>query len=113
MLTEYNPSDPTMVANPYPVLQSLQDEDPVHWSEDLRSWVLTRYDDVRAALNDPRLSADRITPFLDHLPPDERAAIAEVGAMLGRWAVLPGARPLPAGASPARARRIFSAASSR
>jgi cytochrome P450 len=49
--------------------------------------VLTRYDDVRAALNDPRLSADRITPFLDHLPAGERAAVAEVGAMLGRWAV--------------------------
>ncbi|MDH3739039.1 MAG: cytochrome P450, partial [Alphaproteobacteria bacterium] len=32
-------------------------------------------------------SADRITPFLDHLPADERAALAHVGAMLGRWAV--------------------------
>ncbi len=87
MLVEYNPSDPAMVADPYPVLQQLQDDDPVHWSEDLSSWVLTRYDDVRAALNDPRLSADRITPFLDHLPPAERAEIAEVGAMLGRWVV--------------------------
>lgn len=87
MLPEYNPSDPAMVANPYPVFQRLQDDDPVHWSADLNAWVLTRYDDVRSALNDPRLSADRITPFLDHLPPDKRAAVAEVGAMLGRWAV--------------------------
>ena len=68
MLPEYDPSDPAMVANPYPVFQRLQDDDPVHWSENLNAWVLTRYDDVRAALNDPRLSADRITPFLDHLP---------------------------------------------
>ena len=87
MSLEYNPSDPAMVADPYPVLQRLQDDDPVHWSDDLSAWVLTRYDDVRAALNDPRLSADRISPFLDHLPPEERAAIAEVGAMLGRWSV--------------------------
>ncbi len=87
MQVEFNPSDPAMAANPYPVLQRLQDEDPVHWSDDLNAWVITRYDDVRTALNDPRLSADRITPFLDHLPPDERAAVAEVGAMLGRWAV--------------------------
>ncbi len=87
MLPEYDPSDPAMVANPYPVFQRLQDDDPVHWSADLNAWVLTRYDDVRAALSDPRLSADRINPFLDHLPADERAAVAAVGAMLGRWAV--------------------------
>ena len=87
MPLEYNPGDPALVANPYAVLQQLQDDDPVHWSDALNGWVVTRYDDVRAALNDPRLSADRITPFLDHLPPDQRAAVAEVGAMLGRWAV--------------------------
>jgi hypothetical protein len=34
MLPEYDPSDPAMVANPYPVFQRLQDDDPVHWSED-------------------------------------------------------------------------------
>jgi cytochrome P450 len=87
MLAEYDPRDPAMVANPYPVLQQLQDDDPVHWSDALNAWLITRYDDVRSALNDPRLSADRITPFLDHLPPEQRAAVAEVGAMLGRWAV--------------------------
>ena len=87
MPREFDPSDPALVADPYPVLQQLQDDDPVHWSDPLNGWVLTRYDDVRAALNDPRLSADRITPFLDHLPADERAALAHVGAMLGRWAV--------------------------
>jgi len=87
MLADYDPSDPAMVANPYAVLQRLRDEDPVHWSDKLNGWVLTRYDDVRLALNDVRFSADRITPFLEHLPPAERAAIAEVAAMLGRWAV--------------------------
>lgn len=34
-----------------PLLQ----DDPVHWSDPLGAWVLTRYDDVDGALRDPRL----------------------------------------------------------
>lgn len=54
---------PEALANPYPVYDRLRREDPVHWSDELRCWVLTRYDDVVAALRDPRLSSDRIAPF--------------------------------------------------
>jgi hypothetical protein len=39
--------------------KQLREEDPVHWSELLESWVLTRYEDVVAVLRDPRFSADR------------------------------------------------------
>ena len=39
-----------------PLLSSgrFADEDPVHWSEALQAWVLTRYDDVQKAFRDPR-----------------------------------------------------------
>ncbi len=85
----YDPRDPAVIEDPFPVLRRLQAEDPVHWSEILKSWVLTRYDDVRAALADPRLSADRLTSFLRHQAGDRplAEALAELGRSLGLWAV--------------------------
>ncbi|GAA4155279.1 cytochrome P450 [Actinomadura keratinilytica] len=40
------------VADPYPFLRRLRREQPVFWSDHLRMWVLTRYDDVRGAYRD-------------------------------------------------------------
>jgi Cytochrome P450 len=57
--------------DPYPAYSALRTDDPVHRIElhGTPAWVLTRYDDVRAALADPRLSKDwRYT-----LPPEQRA----------------------------------------
>ena len=51
------------VADPYPLLAALREHDPVHWSAKYRSWFVTRYDDVAAALRDERFSSDRITPY--------------------------------------------------
>lgn len=51
------------VADPYPLLAALREHDPVHWSAKYRSWFITRYDDVAAALRDERFSSDRITPY--------------------------------------------------
>src|SRR3990172_8775269 len=56
---QYNPFVPEVHANPYPLYQQLRESDPIHWSELLDGWVLTRYDDVVAVLKDPRFSADR------------------------------------------------------
>jgi cytochrome P450 len=35
-------------------LRALRRADPVHWSDELGTWVFTRYDDIAAALRDPR-----------------------------------------------------------
>src|ERR1700719_4108925 len=81
------PRRPEHIANPFPIFAELRRRDPVHWSDVLGGWVLTRYRDVRQVLNDPRFSADRITPFRDHLQPDARAQVAELLRSLGQWAV--------------------------
>jgi pimeloyl-[acyl-carrier protein] synthase len=57
---------PETLANPYPLAQSLRERDPVHWSPELKTWVLSRYADVAASLHDARFSADRLPP-LDRL----------------------------------------------
>jgi cytochrome P450 len=48
-----------MAQDPYPIYHRLRAADPVHWSEKFNAWILTRYDDVAAGLNDLRLSSDR------------------------------------------------------
>jgi cytochrome P450 len=49
--------------------------------------VLTRYADVRAALADPRLSADRITPFLARRTPTVSEAVEALLRRIGLWVV--------------------------
>lgn len=56
--------------NPYQLYARLRDEAPVHWHPGLGGWVVTRYEDVVAAIADKRLSADRFEPYLERL--DER-----------------------------------------
>jgi cytochrome P450 len=56
---------PDTAADPYAVFGSLREHDPVHWSDEVDAWVLTRFDDVRAVLHDTRFSSrvlDASTP---------------------------------------------------
>jgi len=43
-------------ADPYPLLDELREAAPVHWvsQQGLESWIVTRYDEVRFVLADPR-----------------------------------------------------------
>jgi len=59
----FNPMDPEFIADPYPTYHRLRAEDPVHHSP-LGFWVLTRYEDVVAALRDPRLIKEPIAAFV-------------------------------------------------
>ena len=45
-LQEYDLFCDGRLADPYPFFRRLRSEDPVHHSERLDSWLLTRYDDV-------------------------------------------------------------------
>jgi hypothetical protein len=49
----YSPFDPEVMADPYPVYRELRDHAPAYWSSQASCWVLSRYDDVSAALADP------------------------------------------------------------
>ena len=54
-------ADPAVLADPHPALAAMRESGPVH-RVDMRMglpvWMVTRYDDVLAALSDPRLSND-------------------------------------------------------
>lgn len=86
-LTPLDPTNAAFRADPFPVFRRLRLEDPVHRSEAVGGWVLTRYADVQNVLRDARLSSDRITPFFDNLDPEQRTATRELGDFLRKWAV--------------------------
>jgi cytochrome P450 len=62
--------------DPPPALQALQQEapiTPVRLWDDSTAWLITRYDDIRALLADPRISADSSHPHFPHRSPGEQA----------------------------------------
>ena len=66
---------PAFYQNPYPLYEALRAEAPVAYSQALGGWVLTRYDDVLASLQDPRhfSSQGRMLAALERLPAGSRA----------------------------------------
>jgi len=64
------------LADPYPTYGRLRAQAPVAWSETQYSWVLTRYDDIMAALKDPRMSnAGRMRALLEPLAEGDRWSV--------------------------------------
>jgi cytochrome P450 len=53
-IPQYNPLAPGFRADPYPHLHLLRSADPIHWSQTGNCWVLTRYEDIRFVLAEPR-----------------------------------------------------------
>jgi cytochrome P450 len=54
----FDPFEPGFVESPYGQYARLRAHDPVHWSDLLQGWVLTRHDDVVALLRDPDISVE-------------------------------------------------------
>jgi cytochrome P450 len=50
----YNPFAPEFRDDPFPQLHRLRRLDPVHWSHGGNCWVLTRYEDIKFVLSEPR-----------------------------------------------------------
>jgi cytochrome P450 len=84
---DYHPEDPSILADPFPLFARMRDEDPCHWSPRLKSWVLTRYDDVKRACHDKDMSSDRLRPFFASLPGEEARRIADIIRYLSLWMV--------------------------
>jgi cytochrome P450 len=83
----FDPTDPAVRADPFPLFARLREEDPVHWSPMFKGWIVTRHADVQAVLNGPQMSADRITPFYTALPGPMQERVKELVQLLGQWLV--------------------------
>jgi len=83
----YDPTDSATRRNPFPLYEALQEHDPVHWSESLRAWVVTRYDDSRQVAMSSAMSSDRLTPFYDSLKDERRDILSGVMRYMSLWLV--------------------------
>jgi cytochrome P450 len=67
---------PEFLADPCPVFKQLQTNDAVHWNPQLNAWMVSRYDDVRALLQDTRLSAASPFGYIFKRPLTEEEQVA-------------------------------------
>jgi len=66
---------PEFVANPYPLLARLRQEEPVYWSDGIGGWLLTRYDDILISFKQTThySNENRLGKAVEYLPPERRA----------------------------------------
>lgn len=84
---DFEPRSAAFIADPYPALAQARLHAPLFRSAALGGWVAARHADCKALLKDPRLSADRMSPFFGHLQGQAREDVATLEAMMKRWAV--------------------------
>jgi cytochrome P450 len=60
--------------DPYPLLRRLRQEDPVHWSDSIGGWILTRFDDMMVTFKDTAHFSNegRLAKAVAYLPPETR-----------------------------------------
>ena len=68
MAFRFDPYDPAFDADPFPAYKVLRSEYPCFYSEEAGMWVLSRYDDVLAALSNWRTFSSAKGNLIDEFP---------------------------------------------
>jgi cytochrome P450 len=53
-------ADPKVMQNPFPYFERLRAEDPVHYDAGIKTWLITRHDDILAAARDTEGLSDQM-----------------------------------------------------
>jgi cytochrome P450 len=59
-LSSYTLADPKVMQNPYPYYERLRAEDPVHFDEGIRTWLVTRHEDIVTAARNTEDFSDEL-----------------------------------------------------
>lgn len=59
-LSSYTLADPEVIRNPYPYYERLRAEDPVHFDEGIKTWLVTRHADIVAVARDTEVYSDEM-----------------------------------------------------
>src|SRR5207249_526732 len=64
LMADFNPFDPAIAADPYPLYEELREHDPVHHIEFANIFAVTRYDDIiNVARNHEQFSSEQMGPM--------------------------------------------------
>ena len=74
------------LADPYPILHRMREEDPVHWSDAIGAWMVTRYDDIVPTFRDvSRFSNEgRLAKTVEYLPTEIAGKVQDLRRPLPR-----------------------------
>jgi cytochrome P450 len=59
-LNSFTFRDPSVLQNPYPYYERMRTEDPVHFDEGIRTWLITRYEDLIAVARNTEVFSDEM-----------------------------------------------------
>ncbi len=77
-----------LTADPLSYLLELQANDPVHWNDRHRGWMITRYADVADGFKDDRMTANRLKRYREtRLTDDQQDTIGRSIELLENWMV--------------------------
>jgi cytochrome P450 len=71
--------------DPHLLFVTMRESKPLYRSSELDAWVLTSYEDVCAALRDPRLSVVEELKRMEALPPADRLALQPLARIFVSW----------------------------
>lgn len=87
-LDEVSLTSPALASDPFAYFEALVEQAPVLWNKTMKAWLVSRYDDVSAALRDQTFGSDRIGPYLaSRVPAEDRERFERMFDILGRWLV--------------------------
>lgn len=76
-LAAHNPYDPAQMADPYPFYAAAREATAAFYNSQLKSWMITRPDDIQAIYRDPsRFSSRFVMSTHGELPPEVAAVFA-------------------------------------
>ena len=87
MAIEFVPHDPAINADPFPVLRSMREQKSIHWSEHLKSWLVTRYEHVKHMLRTPDSSVKMYSGYFARLPDKRQERLRALIDQVSLWMV--------------------------
>lgn len=78
---------PEISEDPFEYFARLRDDAPVLWNARHKAWLVARYSDVAAALQNDAFGSDRVGPYFDRVKIADRERLEGLISILGRWLV--------------------------
>lgn len=81
-------ANPNKLDDPFADLARYRADCPVYFNPSLGQWFVFRYDDVAALFRDQRLSANRMSGFIDQAPATVREDLRTLAPMFATWVLM-------------------------